>query len=106
MRISESIIRSPVQTVIIGFELFIFIGITLVMFPVASTHEHLGFVNDLFTSTSAVCVTGLTVVDKGSALNPFGQSILLILIQVGRLGIMTMSTLFLMLAGKGPALGG
>ena len=106
MRISESIIRSPSRTVIIGFSLFILIGTILLMLPAASENEHLGFVNALFTSTSAVCVTGLTVVDTGSALSPFGQSVLLILIQVGGLGIMTMSTLFLMLAGKRPGLTG
>lgn len=69
MRISKSIIRSPARTVIIGFALFIFIGTILLMFPAAPTHKHLGFVNVLFTSTSAVCVTGLTVVDTGSALS-------------------------------------
>jgi trk system potassium uptake protein TrkH len=106
MRISESIVRSPARTVIIGFALVIFTGTILLMFPAASTGEHLGFVNALFTSTSAVCVTGLTVVDTGSALSPFGQSILLILIQLGGLGIMTMSTLFLMIAGKRPGLAG
>ena len=62
------------------------------MLPVASTDEHLGFVNALFTSTSAVCVTGLTVVDTGSAFSSFGQVVILILIQAGGLGIMTMST--------------
>ena len=76
------------------------------MLPAASTGKHIGFVNALFTSTSAVCVTGLAVVDTGSGLSLFGQSILLILIQVGGLGIMTMSTLFLMLAGKRPGLTG
>ncbi len=76
------------------------------MFPAASTHEHLGFVNALFTSTSAVCVTGLTVVDTGNAFSPFGQLILLILIQAGGLGIMTMSTLFVMLMGRRPGLAG
>jgi trk/ktr system potassium uptake protein len=106
MRISESIVRSPARTVIIGFALVIFIGTFLLMSPAASTGEHLGFVNALFTATSAVCVTGLTVVDTGSALSPFGQIILLILIQLGGLGIMTMSTLFLMLAGKRPGLAG
>jgi len=81
-------------------------GAILLMFPAASTGEHLGFVNALFTSTSAVCVTGLTVVDTGNALSSFGQVILMILIQLGGLGIMTMSTLFLMLAGKRPGIAG
>jgi len=76
------------------------------MLPVASANEHIGFVNALFTSTSAVCVTGLTVVDTGSAYSLFGQAVILMLIQFGGLGIMTMSTLFLMLAGRRPGLTG
>lgn len=106
MRISKSIARSPARTAIIGFALLISIGTILLMLPAASAGEHLGFVNALFTSTSAVCVTGLTVVDTGSVFSPFGQSILLLLIQTGGLGIMTMSTLFLMLTGRRPDLSG
>jgi trk system potassium uptake protein TrkH len=52
-------------------------------------------VDALFTATSASCVTGLVIVDTGSALSAFGQFIILVLIQVGGLGIMTFSTLFL-----------
>lgn len=100
MRISKSIVQSPARIAITGFALLISMGTILLMLPAASTGKHIGFVNALFTSTSAVCVTGLAVVDTGSGLSLFGQSILLILIQVGGLGIMTMSTLFLMLAGK------
>jgi len=106
MGISKSIVRSPARIVFIGFALLIFIGTILLMLPVASTHEHIGFVNALFTSTSAVCVTGLTVVDTGTAFSLFGQAVILMLIQVGGLGIMTMSTLFLMLAGRRPGLTG
>jgi trk system potassium uptake protein TrkH len=106
MRISKSIVQSPARVAIIGFAGLILVGTILLMLPAASTAEHLGFVNALFTSTSAVCVTGLTVVDTGKAFSPFGQSILLILIQIGGLGIMTISTLFLMLAGRRPGLAG
>lgn len=106
MRISKSIVQSPARIAITGFALLISMGTILLMLPAASTGKHIGFVNALFTSTSAVCVTGLAVVDTGSGLSLFGQSILLILIQVGGLGIMTMSTLFLMLAGKRPGLTG
>lgn len=104
MRISKSIFRSPARIVVIGFAFLISIGTILLMLPVASTDEHIGFVNALFTSTSAVCVTGLIVVDTGSAFSLFGQAVILILIQSGGLGIMTMSTLFLMLAGRRPGL--
>ena len=105
-RISESLFHSPARSIILGFALLISIGTSLLMLPAASAGKHLGFVNALFTSTSAVCVTGLTVVDTGNAFSPFGQFILLILIQAGGLGIMTMSTLFLMLVGKRPGLVG
>jgi trk system potassium uptake protein TrkH len=106
MRISESLFHSPARIVIFGFLLLISIGTILLMLPAASAGKHLGFVNALFTSTSAVCVTGLTVVDTGNAFSTFGQFILLILIQAGGLGIMTMSTLFLMLVGRRPGLAG
>jgi len=76
------------------------------MLPAASTGKPVGCIDALFTSTSAVCVTGLTVVDTGRTYSLFGQSIIMILIQIGGLGIMTMSTLFIMLAGKRPGLAG
>ena len=106
MGISKSIIRSPARTAIVGFALLIFTGTILLMLPAASSGEPVGFVNALFTSTSAVCVTGLTVVDTGSTYSVFGQFIIMMLIQFGGLGIMTMSTLFIMLAGKRPGLAG
>ena len=70
------------------------------MLPQASVNVSLGFTDSLFTSTSAVCVTGLTVVDTGSAFTAFGQTVLLVLIQTGGLGIMTIATLFILIAGK------
>jgi len=106
MRISKSIFRSPARIVIIGFASLISIGTILLMFPIAAVDERIGFVNAVFTATSAVCVTGLTVVDTGSAFSSFGQAVILILIQSGGLGIMTLSTLFLMLAGRRPGLTG
>ena len=106
MRISKSISRSPGRSVIIGFALLVSIGTILLMLPAASSGKHIGFVNALFTSTSAVCVTGLTVVDTGSDFSLFGQSILLILIQTGGLGILTMSTLLIMLSRRRPSITG
>ena len=76
------------------------------MLPAATTGKPVGFVNALFTSTSAVCVTGLTVVDTGNAFSPFGKLVLMVLIQTGGLGIMTLSTLFLMLARRRPGFSG
>jgi trk system potassium uptake protein TrkH len=106
MGISKSIFRSPARTAIVAFALLIFSGTILLMLPISSKGAPVGFVDALFTSTSAVCVTGLTVVDTGSTYSLFGQFIIMILIQCGGLGIMTMSTLFIMLAGRRPGLAG
>jgi trk system potassium uptake protein len=106
MGISKAIVRSPARTAIVAFALLIFTGTTLLMLPAASTDKPVSCVDALFTSTSAVCVTGLTVVDTGKTYSLFGQSIIMILIQIGGLGIMTMSTLFIMLAGRRPGLAG
>jgi len=102
--ILQSFIRSPPRTTIIGFACVILIGTALLLLPSAATDQSLGFVDALFTSTSATCVTGLVVVDTGSALSLFGQLVILVLVQAGGLGIMTLSTLFLLIAGRRPSL--
>lgn len=92
---------SPAQFLVLGYLGTIFLGSILLALPAASvTGESIGFVNALFTATSAVCVTGLTVVNTAFDLSTFGQIIILILIQIGALGIMTMSTLFALLLGR------
>jgi trk/ktr system potassium uptake protein len=106
MAISKSIVRSPARTAIVAFALLIFTGTILLMLPAASTGKPVGCIDALFTSTSAVCVTGLTVVDTGKNYSLFGQLIIMILIQIGGLGIMTMSTLFILLSGRRPGLAG
>ncbi len=105
-RFSRSILQSPARVSILGFASLITVGTALLMLPEASAGKHLGFVNALFTATSASCVTGLVVVDTGKAFSIFGQGVVLLLIQVGGLGIMTMSTLFLLMAGKRPSMAG
>ena len=60
----------------------------------------MGWFDALFTATSAVCVTGLLVVDIGTQLSLFGQTVVLCLIQAGGLGLMTISTLVFLLMGK------
>jgi trk/ktr system potassium uptake protein len=102
----KALLRSPARVSIYGFATLIFIGTALLILPASSTVGHLGFVDALFTAVSASCVTGLVVVDTGSALSTFGQIVILGLIQVGGLGIMTMSTLFLLLGGRRPSLAG
>ena len=84
---------NPALLFIGSFLLLILIGTALLMLPRATT-EHLSILEALFTSTSAVCVTGLIVVDTATRFTHFGQLIILILIQVGGLGIMTFTTFF------------
>ncbi len=84
---------NPAQIFILSFLTIIFIGSLLLMLPKA-THNGISFVDALFTSTSAVCVTGLIVVDTGTYFTLFGQSIILFLIQIGGLGILTFASYF------------
>lgn len=79
---------TPPQLFIISFILLIFVGASLLMLPKATNHP-ITFLNALFTSTSAVCVTGLSVYDVSHTFTIFGQFILMILIQIGGLGILT-----------------
>jgi trk system potassium uptake protein TrkH len=82
----------PARTVVLSFLLVILTGTVLLMMPFTTPPgKALGFLNSLFTATSAVCVTGLIVVDTPTAFNFAGQLIVLLLIQIGGLGIMILS---------------
>lgn len=84
-----------------GYLLFAVVGTFLLMLPVSSkTHEMTSFADALTTATSASCVTGLVVFDTFSHWSLFGQAVLLVLIQVGGLGYMTIITLFTFLIGR------
>lgn len=92
---------SPMQVLVLSFLGVISIGAFLLMLPISSqSGESTGFINALFTSTSAVCVTGLVVVDTGTYWSTFGKTIIMLLIQVGGLGFMTMTTTVAILLGK------
>ena len=92
---------SPPQIIVGGFALVIFIGTILLNLPISSTRgESIGFVDALFTATSAVCVTGLVVVDTGTYWTTFGKTVILLLIQIGGLGFMTLATLGALIIGK------
>ena len=84
-----------------SFAAVILTGGLLLWFPFSATKDPLRFVDALFTSTSAVCVTGLVVVDTGKDLSTLGQVITMLLIQIGGLGIITFSTVFFVLMGRG-----
>ena len=92
---------NPARLLLLSFLGVIVIGTFFLMLPAATVdREGADFINALFTSTSATCVTGLIVKDTGSYFSLFGKSIILILIQIGGLGIMTLSTLYAMILGK------
>ena len=89
------------QIMALGFAAVILTGAVLLSLPISSSSgESVGFYDALFTSTSAVCVTGLVVLDVGNVLSIFGQIVLILLIQTGGLGFMTIATLLFMVAGK------
>jgi trk system potassium uptake protein TrkH len=84
---------NPALLFITSFLFLIITGTLLLMLPNA-THSGISFIDAVFTSTSAVCVTGLIVVDTGSYFTSMGQAIILILIQLGGIGIMTFTSFF------------
>lgn len=106
-RFSNLIRINPAQTLSLGFIALIFIGTFLLMIPAATKdRHHLSFIDALFEATSAVCVTGLVVVDTETTFTMFGQLILLVLIQVGGLGFMTFGIIIALFLGKNIGLKG
>ena len=91
----------PAQIIILSFAAVILIGALLLMLPISTqSGEVTSFTNAIFTSTSAVCVTGLVVVDTGTYWSVFGKTVILLLIQIGGLGFMTMTTSVAIILGK------
>ena len=89
------------QLIILGFAGVILLGTVLLMLPVSSSEQVLTpFHEALFTATSAVCVTGLVVKDTGSYWSLAGQTIILVLIQIGGLGVVTVAASVSLLSGK------
>jgi len=92
---------SPPRIFVLSFAGVIITGAILLWFPFSATKGNLRFVDALFSSTSAVCVTGLVVIDIGKDLSTLGQVITIFLFQIGGLGIITFSTVFFVLMGRG-----
>lgn len=91
----------PNQIIVLSFVSASFIGAILLSLPIATSGgQAISFVDALFTTTSAVCVTGLVVKDTGTFFTTFGQMVILSLIQLGGLGIMTFSTAFAIMLGR------
>ncbi len=86
-------VLNPAQLFMVSFAFFIFVGATLLMLPMSTTVP-INFVDAIFTATSAVCVTGLTVVDTATRYTFLGKFIILALIQIGGIGVMTITSFF------------
>lgn len=94
------------QLLVLSFALVILLATALLSLPAASrTGIPLRPVDAFFTAVSATCVTGLTVVDTSSAFTPLGQAVILLCIQIGGLGLMTLTTVFSLALGKRLAIG-
>ncbi|QDP98519.1 TrkH family potassium uptake protein [Microlunatus elymi] len=87
-------VRNPGRAIVAGFGLVVIIGTVLLSLPISSAGgDPTPLLKSLFTAVSAVCVTGLVVVDVATYFSTFGQVVLLVLIQIGGTGVMTLATL-------------
>ena len=91
---------SATQTICISFLMVIAVGTLLLTLPISSRTGRLGVIDAMFTATSATCVTGLVVRDTWSQFSLFGQIIILMLIQVGGLGLVTLTSFFALAARR------
>ena len=94
-------IKSVPGIIITSFLSTIIIGAVILMLPFSTVDGTIAVEDALFTSASAVTVTGLTVQDTATYFTPFGQTVILVLLQIGGLGFMTFSTFTILLIGKG-----
>ncbi|HEY9280359.1 MAG TPA: potassium transporter TrkG [Eoetvoesiella sp.] len=90
---------SPPMVLAGGFLMLILLGTLLLLLPFA-THEPISVFTAIFTATSAVTVTGMTVIDLGSRLTWFGQSVVMLLVQIGGLGFVTFAVVAALTLGK------
>jgi trk system potassium uptake protein TrkH len=90
----------PATLLLLSYLVAIGLGMCLLLMPHATVSGSIALIDALFTATSALCVTGLVVVDTGTYFSLFGQGIILVLIQMGGLGIMTFSAFFFLSIGR------
>jgi trk system potassium uptake protein TrkH len=90
---------NPARLIILSFLTVILLGCFLLLLPISTT-QGISFIDALFTATSATCVTGLIVKDTPHDFTTFGQTVIMLLFQLGGLGIMTFSTIFALVIGR------
>lgn len=99
-KMKEHQLSAP-RIIILGFALLVIAGMILLDLPISSASgRSIGWIDALFISTSAICVTGLSFLDITSTFTTFGEIVLLVLVQVGGLGFMVFGVLFAVLLGK------
>jgi len=96
---------TPASRIVTWFAAMIVIGTLLLALPISAEVGHVQLIDAFFTATSAVCVTGLTVVNTTQTYSMFGEIVILILIQLGGLGVMVFSTIFFLAVGDRLSLG-
>ena len=90
-----------VQILALGFLVVIIIGSVILSLPISSrSGEPTNFLDAIFTSTSAVCVTGLITLDTSTHWSTFGQTVIMMLIEIGGLGFMSFAVLISLILGK------
>ncbi len=100
MRVRFARQLNPTQIVILSFALVIAVGTALLSLPMATASgRSMPLIDAFFTAVSATCVTGLTVVDTGTYFSTFGQIVILVCIQIGGLGLMAFTTIFVVALG-------
>ena len=93
-------IKSTTQMIMLGFLAVILLGSIVLYLPVCSSGEKISYLDALFTATTSVCVTGLVTLPTVSTWSTFGQIVILILIQTGGLGVITVFSGFMISARK------
>jgi len=92
---------NPAMIIIYAYVIADLLGTLLLSLPVSSSGEPVSLIDALFTATSALCVTGLAVVNIGTTYTVFGKSVIMALMEIGGLGVMTFSVLFFLFLGRG-----
>lgn len=92
--------KSIAKQVLFGFAIIIIAGSIILSLPLMTQDRYISYIDALFTSTSAICVTGLVVQDTGAYFSEFGKIIILLFIQIGGLGIMTIGSIFGLMLGR------
>ena len=100
IKFKQSLTQNPTKTISLSFLMVLLLGAILLSLPICNQAEHISFLNHLFVATSATCVTGLTPVAIAHQYNVLGQIVIILMIQIGGLGFLTLLLIFFQLLKK------